>query len=176
MKLFKPLFIPNVDYTGIPFHKSSGWNSSQKRYINRLNLHNFADEVRLTEGVEKAILKRCQWLVDYMYENADALARLRPTGTPSDKVNSTKLLLAIGRVAQAKVRKDWASYTDAILLMNTLYIYALEFRYGRECGYTDDTVVIGDNKHGWRKQTFNPDGKFIAPSSRRYGRYQKTDK
>jgi len=176
MKLFKPLFIPNVDYTGIPFHKSSGWNSSQKRYINRLNLHNFADEVRLTEGVEKGILKRCQWLVDYMYENADALARLRPTGTPSDKVNSTKLLLAIGRVAQAKVRKDWGEYTDAILLMNTLYIYALEFRYGRECGYTDEAVVIGDNKHGWRKQTFNPDGKWVDPKARRYGRYQSSDK
>jgi len=176
MKLFKPLFIPNVDYTDIPYHKSNGWNSSQKRYINRLNLHNFDDERRLIDGVEQGILKRCQWLVDYMYENADALARLRPTGTPSDKVNSTKLLLAIGRVAQAKVRKDWGEYTDAILLMNTLYIYALEFRYGRECGYTDDTVVIGDNKHGWRKQTFNPDGKFIAPKSRRYGRYQKTDK
>jgi len=176
MKLFKPLYIPNVDYTDVSFHKVNGWNSCQKRYINRLQFHDFTEETRLVVDLEDAILDRCRWLTDYMYENADALARLRPTGTPSDKVNSTKLLLAIGRVAQAKVRKDWGEYTDAILLMNTLYIYALEFRYGRECGYTDDTVVIGDNKHGWRKQTFNPDGKFIAPKSRRYGRYQKTDK
>jgi len=176
MKQFKPLFIPKVDYTDVPHHHTKGWNGSQKRYINRIYLHNFDDERRLIGVVENTILQRCQWLVDYMYENADDLARLRPTGTPSDKVNSTKLLLAIGRVAQAKVRKDWGEYTDAILLMNTLYIYALEFRYGRECGYTDDTVVIGDNKHGWRKQSFNPDGKWVDPKARRYGRYQSSDK
>ena len=176
MKLFKPLFVPNVDYTGVSYHKSSGWNSYQKRYIDRLYIHDFNDERRLIEGVEKGILKRCQWLIDYMFENTDALVRLRPTGTPSDQVNGTKMLLAIGRVAEAKVRKDWTSYTDAILLLNTLYIYALEFRYGRECGYTDDAVVIGSNKYGWRKQKCNPDGNFIPPKARRYGRYQKTDK
>ncbi len=164
MKLFKPLFIPNVDYTGVSFHKSNGWNSYQKRYINRLHIHDFAEEQRLTVEVEEGILKQCRWLTDYLYENADALARLRPTGTPSDKVNGTKMMLAIGRVAQAKVRKDWGEYTDAILLLNTLYIYALEFRYGRECGYTDSSVVIGSNKYGWRG------GKFIPPKARRYGR------
>ncbi len=57
MKLFKPLFIPNVDYTGVSFHKSNGWNSYQKRYINRLHLHDFAEEQRLTVVVEESILK-----------------------------------------------------------------------------------------------------------------------
>ena len=164
MKLFKPLYIANVDYTDVPFHKSSGWNSYQKRYINRLYLHDFADETRLGEALEASILKQCQWLVDYLYENTDGLARVRESGTPSDKVNGTKMLLAIGQVAQAKVRKDWAHYTDAILALNTLYIYALEFRYGRECGYTDNTVVIGCNKYGWRG------GSFVPPKARRYGR------
>ena len=168
MKLFKPLYIGNVDYTGVSFHKSSGWNSCQKRYISRLYIHDYADETRLIEALEASILKQCQWLVDYMYDNTDALARLRPTGTPSDKVNGTKLLLAIGRVAQAKVRKDWGEYTDAILLLNTLYIYALEFRYGRECGYTDSAVVIGSNKYGWRG------GEFIPPNARKFGRLETT--
>ena len=176
MKLFKPLYIPNVDYTDVSYHTTKGWNGYQKRYINRINLHNFDDERRLIGVVESTILQRCQWLVDYMYDNTDALARLRPTGTPSDKVNGTKMLLAIGRVAEAKVRKDWSSYTDAILLLNTLYIYALEFRYGRECGYTDSTVVIGDNRWGWRQQSFNPDGQWVDPKVRRYGRYQNSDK
>ena len=164
MKLFKPLFIPNADYTGVSFHKSSGWNSYQKRYINRIHIHDFAEEQRLIVQVEEGILKQCRWLTDYLYGNADALARLRPTGTPSDKVNGTKMMLAIGRVAQAKVRNDWCEYTDAILLLNTIYIYALEFRYGRECGYTDSSVVIGSNKYGWRG------GKFIPPKARKYGR------
>ena len=168
MKLFKPLYIGKVDYTDVPHHKSSGWNSCQKRYISRLYIHDYAVETRLVEALEASILKQCQWLVDYMYDNTDALARLRPTGTPSDKVNGTKLLLAIGRVAQAKVRKDWGEYTDAILLLNTLYIYALEFRYNRECGYTDSAVVIGSNKYGWR------DGKFIPPSARKFGRLETT--
>ena len=167
MQLFKPLFIPNVDYTGVSFHKSNGWNSYQKRYINRLHIHDFAEEQRLIVEVEEGILKQCRWLTDYLYENADALARLRPTGTPSDKVNGTKMMLAIGRVAQAKVRKDWGEYTDAILLLNTLYIYALEFRYGRECGYTDSTVVIGSNKYGWRG------GKFIPPKARPFGKLKE---
>ncbi len=168
MKLFKPLYIANVDYTDVSFHKTSGWNSCQKRYINRIYIHDYADETRLTVALEEAILKQCRWLTDYMYGNTDALVSLRPTGTPSDKVNGTKLMLAIGRVAEAKVRKDWASYTDAILALNTLYIYALEFRYGRECGYTDSAVVIGDNKYGWRG------GQFIPPKARRYGRLQST--
>ena len=164
MKLFKPLFIPNVDYTGVSFHHSKGWNSYQRRYINRLHFHDHVEETRLTVEVEEGILKQCRWLTDYLYENADALARVREAGTPSDKVNGTKMMLAIGRVAQAKVRKDWGEYTDAILLLNTLYIYALEFRYGRECGYTDSSVVIGSNKYGWRG------GKFIPPKARKYGR------
>tara|TARA_A100001201_G_scaffold34255_1_gene36530 strand:+ start:320 stop:850 length:531 start_codon:yes stop_codon:yes gene_type:complete len=176
MKLFKPLFIPTPDYSGVSFHHSKGWNSYQRRYIDRLHFHDFAEETRLTVEVEEGILKQCRWLTDYLYGNTDALARVREAGTPSDKVNGTKMMLAIGRVAQAKVRKDWASYTDAILHLNTLYIYALEFRYGRECGYTDDAVVIGSNKYGWRKQKCNPDGNFIPPKARRYGRYQKTDK
>jgi len=168
MKLFRPLYIANVDYTDVSFHKSSGWNSCQKRYINRLYFHDYSEETRLTVDLEEAILKQCRWLTDYMYDNADALVSLRPTGTPSDKVNGTKLMLAIGQVAQAKVRKDWGHYTDAILALNTLYIYALEFRYGRECGYTDSTVVIGCNKYGWRG------GSFVPPKSRRYGRLETT--
>ena len=176
MKLFKPLFIPNVDYTGVSFHHSKGWNSYQKRYIDRLHFHDFDDERRLIAGVEQGILKRCQWLVDYMYENTDALAKVREAGTPSDKVNGTKILLAIGRVAEAKVRKDWVEYSSAILQLNSYYIYALELRYNRPCGYTDPMVVIGDARNGWRKQTFNPEGKFVSPDNRPFGRYQKTDK
>ena len=104
-----------------------------------------------------------------MFDNADDLARLRPAGTPSDKVNSTKLLLAIGRVAEAKVRKDWSSYTDAILLLNTLYIYALEARYDRPCGYTDSSVVIGENRWGWR-------GGFVAPADRPFGKIKEASR
>ena len=168
MKLFKTLYIGKVDYTDVPHHHSKGWNGCQRRYINRLYLHNFADETRLVEGLEASILKQCQWLIDYLYDNTVALGSLRPIGTPSDKVNGTKMLLAIGRVAQAKVRKDWGEYTSAILNLNTLYIYALEFRYNRECGYTDNTVVIGSNRHGWRG------GEFIPPEARKFGRLQST--
>ena len=168
MKLFKPLYIGKVDYTDVPHHKSNGWNSCQKRYINRIYIHDFAVETRLVEDLEGRIKKQCQWLIDYMFDNTDALRSLRPTGTPSDKVNGTKLLLAIGQVAQSKVRKDWASYTDAILALNTLYIYALEFRYNRECGYTDSAVVIGCNKYGWRG------GQFVPPKSRKFGRLETT--
>lgn len=164
MKLFKPLFIGNVDYTGVSFHKSNGWNSAQRRYINRLSFHDHADEARLIKDLEGKIRKQCKWLIEYLFENSEALVRLRETGTPSDKVNGVKLLLAINRVAEAKVRKDWDAYTDAILLLNTLYIYALEFRYGRECGYTDSSVVIGSNRWGWRG------GSFVPPKARRYGR------
>ena len=176
MKEFKTLFVPNVDYTGVPHHKDGYWCSLYKRKRYSISFHNYADEARLVEEVKNKILKQCGWLVQWLRDNAEDIAKLRPLGTPSDKVNATKLSLAIGRVAEAKVRKDWASYTDAILLLNTLYIYALEFRYGRECGYTDDAVVIGSNKYGWRKQKCNPDGNFIPPKARRYGRYQKTDK
>ena len=98
------------------------------------------------------------------------------TGTPSDKVNGTKLSLAVGRVAEAKVREDWADYGTQILQLNTYYIYALELYYEQECGYTDPLVVVGGNKYGWRVQSFNPDGKFVHPNNRPFGRYQKTDK
>mgnify|MGYP003646246264 FL=1 len=168
MKLFKTLYIGKVDHTDVPHHHTKGWNSCQRRYINRLYLHNFADETRLVEALEASILRQCQWLVDYLYDNTDALARVRQLGCPSDKVNGTKILLAIGRVAQAKVRKDWGEYTSAILHLNTLYIYALEFRYNRECGYTDSSVVIGSNRWGWR------DGEFIPPEARKFGRLQST--
>jgi hypothetical protein len=168
MKLFKTLYIGKVDYTDVPHHHSKGWNGCQRRYISRLYIHDFVDETRLTVDLEEAILKQCRWLTDYLYGNSEAIARVRETGCPSDKVNGTKLMLAIGRVAEAKVRKDWREYTSAILHLNTLYIYALEFRYGRECGYTDSTVVIGCNKYGWRG------GSFIPPTARKFGRLQST--
>ena len=166
MKLFKPLYINNVDYTDVPHHKTKGWNGCQRRYINRVYIHDYADETRLTVALEEAILKQCRWLTDYLYGNSEAIARVRETGCPSDKVNGTKLILAIGRVAQAKVRKDWGAYTSAILNLNTLYIYALEFRYGRPCGYTDSTVVIGCNRWGWREG-------FTLPKQRPFGKLKE---
>ena len=162
MKLFKPLYIPNVDYTDVPHHKSSGWNSCQKRYINRIYIHEYADEARLCAALEASILKQCQWLIDWLYSD-DFKA---PHGSHKP-ITGTKLALAVGRVAQAKVRKDWGEYTSAILSLNTLYIYALEARYGRPCGYTDPTVVIGDNMWGWRG------GEFIAPDRRPFGKLKE---
>ena len=176
MKTFKPLFVPNVDYTGVSHHKDTKWCRLYKRKRSRLSFHNYSDEARLVDEVEAKIRKQCQWLIDYLFENAEDIARLRPLGTPTDKVNATKLLLSIRRVAIAKVQQDWAEYGTAILQMNTFYIYALELRYNRECGYVDPMVVIGSNRHGWRKQTFNPEGRFISPNNRPFGRYQKADK
>ena len=176
MRLFKPLFIPKVDYTDVSHHPSKYYCRMYKRMRKSIEIHNYSDEARLIEEVEAKLKEQCGWLIDWMYDNADAIARLRPFGTPSDKVNGTKLSLAVGRVAKAKVLKDWADYGTEILKLNTAYIYALELYYKQECGYTDSAVVIGGNKYGWRKQTFNPEGKFIAPNNRPFGRYQKTDK
>ena len=176
MKKFKTLFVPKVDYTGVASHKDGYYCRMYKRKRYSRSIHNFADERRLVEEVEAKLLKQCGWLIDWMYDNAEAIARLRPTGTPSDKVNGTKLSLAVGRVAEAKVREDWADYGTQILQLNTYYIYALELYYKRECGYVDPLVVVGGNKYGWRVQSFNPDGKFVHPDNRPFGRYQKTDK
>ena len=176
MKEFKTLFVPNVDYTGIPHHKDGYYCGLYKRKRYSISFHNYADEARLIEEVKNKILKQCGWLVQWLRDNAEDIAKLRPLGTPSDKVNATKLSLAIARVAEAKVRQDWAEYGTAILQMNSTYIYALELRYKRECGYTDPMVVIGGNRYGWRVQAFNPEGKFVHPDSRPFGRYQKTDK
>ena len=163
MRLFKPLFIPKVDYTGVPNHKDGYWCRMYKRKRYSRTIHNYADEARLIEEVEAKLKKQCGWLIDWMYDNADAIARLRPTGTPSDKVNGTKLSLAVGRVAKAKVLEDWCDYST-------------EIYYKRECGYVDPLVVVGGNKHGWRVQSFNPDGKFVHPDNRPFGRYQSSDK
>tara|TARA_R110002051_G_scaffold255820_1_gene314896 strand:- start:81 stop:593 length:513 start_codon:yes stop_codon:yes gene_type:complete len=163
MKLFKTLYIGKVDYTGVPHHKTKGWNGTQKRYINRLYIHDYADEARLTVALEEAILKQCRWLTDWLYSDA-----FKPAFGSHKPITGTKLMLAIGRVAEAKVRKDWGEYASAILNLNTLYIYALEARYGQPCGYTDSTVVIGDNMWGWRN------GAFIPPKDRPFGRLQST--
>ncbi len=176
MRLFKPLFIPKVDYTGVPSHKDGYWCRMYKRKRYSRTIHNYADEARLIEKVEAKLKKQCGWLIDWMYDNAEDIAKLRPFGTPSDKVNGTKLSLAVGRVAKARVREDWADYGTEILQLNSYYIYALELYYKQTCGYTDSTVVIGGNKYGWRVQPFNPEGKFIHPDNRPFGRYQKTDK
>jgi hypothetical protein len=176
MRQFKTLFIPKVDYTDVPHHRDGYYCRMYKRKRYSLSIHNYADEARLVEEVKNKIFYQCSWLVEWLYDNAEAIARLRPFGTPSDKVNGTKLSLAIGRVAEAKVRKDWADYGTAILQLNSYYIYALELYYKQACGYTDSAVVIGGNKHGWRVQSFNPEGKFIAPENRPFGRYQKSDK
>jgi len=156
MKLFKPLFIGNVDYSGVPHHKTKGWNGCQRRYINRIYIHEYADEARLIEGLASKVHARIQWLIDWLYVN------IRPTSSIY-KVDGTMLSLAVDRVAEAKVRKDWGAYASAILNLNTLYIYALEARYDRPCGYTDSTVVIGDNRWGWR-------GDFVPPQDRPYGK------
>ena len=176
MKTFKPLFVPNVDYTGVSHHKDTKWCRLHKRKRSRLSFHNYSDEARLIEEVEAKIRKQCQWLIDYLFDNARAIAKLRPFGTPSDKINGTKMSLAIGRVAKAKVLKDWNDYSAAILQLNSYYIYALELVYKQECGYVDPLVVVGGNRYGWRVQSFNPEGTFIPPKNRPFGRYQKADK
>ena len=176
MKTFKPLFIANPDYTDVPHTKSSRFDKRLGKYRSYLCFQSNLDETRLQVEVEEAILKQCRWLTDWLYENGQAIANLRPIGTPADKVNGTMLMLAISRVARAKVRKDWVEYSSAILQLNSYYIYALELRYNRPCGYTDPMVVIGDARNGWRKQSFNPEGKFVSPNNRPFGRYQKTDK
>ena len=176
MKQFKTLYVPNVNLSNVPHHKSKYYCSLYRRMRGSVSIHNYADEARLVEEVKSKIMKQCQWLIDWLRDNAKDIANLRPLGTPSDKVNATKLSLAIGRVAEAKVKQDWAEYGTAILQMNSAYIYALELRYKRECGYTDPTVVIGGNRYGWRVQSFNPEGKFIAPKNRPFGRYQVSDK
>ena len=162
MKLFKPLYIGNVDYTGVAHHKSKGWNGTQKRYINRIYIHDYADEARLVEALSTKVHARVQWLIDWCYEN------IKPTSSIY-KVSGTMLSLAIERVAVAKVRKDWDEYASAILNLNTLYIYALEARYDQPCGYTDSSVVIGDNRWGWR-------GGFVAPADRPFGKLKEASK
>tara|TARA_R100001082_G_scaffold110582_3_gene90920 strand:- start:697 stop:1227 length:531 start_codon:yes stop_codon:yes gene_type:complete len=176
MKKFKTLFIPKVDYTDVPHHKDGYYCRMYKRKRYSLTIHNYADEARLIEEVKNKILKQCGWLVQWLRDNAKDIARLRPFGTPSDKVNGTKLSLAVGRVAKAKVLQDWADYGTEILQLNSYYIYALELYYKRECGYVDPLVVVGGNKYGWRVQSFNPEGKFVAPNNRPFGRYQVSDK
>ena len=162
MKLFKPLFIGKVDYTDVPHHKSKGWNGTQKRYINRIYIHEYADEARLVEALSAKVHARVLWLIDWCYEN------IKPTSSIY-KVSGTMLSLAIERVAVAKVRKDWDEYASAILNLNTLYIYALEARYDRPCGYTDSSVVIGDNRWGWR-------GGFVAPADRPFGKIKEASR
>lgn len=176
MKKFKTLYIPKVDYTGVEHHKDGYYCSLYKRWRSAITIHDYTDEVRLQVEVEDKILDQCEWLTNWLYANAEYVASLRPMGTPSDKVNGTKLMLAISRVAEAKVKKDWADYSTAILQLNTYYIYALEVYYKQACGYVDPLVVVGGNKHGWRVQGFNPEGKFVAPSNRPFGRYKETDK
>ena len=176
MKQFKTLFVPNPDYTDIPHSKSKRFDKRLGKHRSNLCFQSYEDEAQLVVDVEEGILKQCRWLTDWLYQNAEAIGKLRPIGTPADKVNGTMLMLAISRVARAKVRKDWVEYSSAILQLNTYYIYALELRYNRPCGYTDPMVVIGDARNGWRKQSFNPDGLFVHPNNRPFGRYQKTDK
>ena len=159
MKLFKTLYIGKVDYTDVPHHKTKGWNGCQRRYVNRIYIHEYADEARLVEELASKVKSRAQWLIDWLYAN------IRPTSSVY-KVDGTMLSLAIDRVAQAKVRKDWEAYTSAILNFNTLYIYALEARYDRPCGYTDSTVVIGDNRWGWREG-------FTLPKQRPFGKLKE---
>lgn len=176
MKKFKTLYIPKVNYSGVDFHKDGYYCSMYKRWRSSLTFHNHTDEVRLQVEVEDAILDQCEWLRNWLYENAEDIARLRPLGTPVDKINGTKLTLAISRVAEAKVKQDWADYSTAILQLNSYYIYALELYYKQDCGYVDPTVVIGGNRHGWRVQGFNPEGTFVPPKNRPFGRYIETDK
>ena len=176
MKKFKTLYIPKVDYTGVEHHKEGHWCRMYKRWRSYLSIHKHVDEVRLQVEVEDAILDQCEWLTNWLYANSEDIARLRPLGTPVDKINGTKLMLAISRVAEAKVKKDWADYSTAILQLNSYYIYALELYYKTDCGYVDPLVVVGGNRHGWRVQGFNPEGKFIAPNNRPFGRYKETVK
>ena len=176
MKQFKTLYIANPDYTGIPYTKTKRFDKRLGKTRTSLSFHSSTDETQLVVDVEEAILKQCRWLTNWLYENGKNIAKLRPIGTPADKVNGTMLMLAISRVARAKVRKDWVEYSSAILQLNSYYIYALELRYNQPCGYTDPMVVIGDARNGWRKQPFNPEGKFISPKNRPFGRYQVSDK
>lgn len=176
MKKFKTLYIPKVDYTDVSHHTDKWFDYSRKKRLSKVSIHNYSDEARLIEEVEAKLKKQCGWLIDWLYENAGLIAKIRPFGTPSDKINGTKMSLAVGRVAKAKVLKDWDDYSSAVLQLNSYYIYALELYYKRDCGYVDPLVVIGGNRYGWRKQSFNPDGFFIPPSNRPFGRYQKTDK
>ena len=176
MKTFKPLYIANPDYTDIPHTKTKRFDKRLGKTRTSLSFHSSADETQLVVDVEEAILKQCRWLTNWLYENGEAIAKLRPIGSPADKINGTMLMLAISRVARAKVRRDWVEYSSAILQLNSYYIYALELRYNRPCGYTDPMVVIGSNRNGWRKQPFNPEGKFVSPDNRPFGRYQVSDK
>ena len=176
MKQFKTLFVSNPDYTDVPHCKTKRFDKRLGKRRSYLTFQSYSDETRLVEEVEAKLIKQCGWLIGWLRDNAEDIARLRPLGTPADKVNGTMLALAIKRVAEAKVRKDWVEYSSAILQLNSYYIYALELRYNRPCGYTDPMVVIGDARNGWRKQSFNPDGNFIAPNNRPFGRYQVSDK
>jgi len=176
MKKFKTLYIPKVDYTDVAHHTDRWFDWSRKQRFSKVSIHNYADEARLVEEVKNKILKQCGWLVDWLFDNAGLIAKLRPFGTPSDKINGTKMSLAIGRVAEAKVKKDWHDYSAAILQLNSYYIYALELVYKQECGYVDPLVVVGGNRYGWRVQGFNPEGTFIPPKNRPFGRYKETVK
>ena len=176
MKKFKTLYIPKVDYTGVDHHIDGHYCRLYKRFRTSVSIHNYSDEARLVEEVEAKLKKQCGWLIDWLFDNAGLIAKLRPFGTPSDKINGTKMSLAIGRVAEAKVKKDWADYSTAILQLNSYYIYALELYYKQDCGYVDPLVVVGGNRYGWRVQGFNPEGTFIPPNNRPFGRYQVSDK
>jgi len=159
MKLFKPLYIHNVEYTGVNFIKSSRKGYKSYKRHNCIAIYPYSDEARLVEELADKVKSRVQWLVDWLYAN------IRPTSSVY-KIDGTMLSLAIDRVAQAKVRKDWEAYTSAILNLNTLYIYALEARYDRPCGYTDSTVVIGCNRWGWREG-------FTLPKQRPFGKLKE---
>ena len=158
MRLFKPIYIPKVDYSNVHFVKCQRRQYKGKKRFSYISIHPYSDEARLVEDLVNKITNRIGWLIEWCYQN------IRPTSSIY-KVSGTMLALAIDRVAVAKVRKDWEEYTSAILNLNTLYIYALEARYKQPCGYTDASIVIGDNRWGWR-------GDFIEPHLRRYGRVQ----
>jgi hypothetical protein len=158
MKLFKPIFIHKVDYSNVSFVSCKRREYKGKQRFNYISIEPYSDEARLVEELEAKIKSRIGWLIDWCYAN------IKPSSS-IHKVSGNMLAMAIERVARDKVRKDWEAYTSSILNLNTLYIYALEARYKQPCGYTDNSVVIGDNRWGWR-------GDFVAPHLRPYGRIQ----
>ena len=75
MKLFKPLYIYNVEYTGVNFIKSSRKGYKSYKRHNCIAIYPYSDEARLVEELADKVKSRVQWLVDWLYAN------IRPTSS-----------------------------------------------------------------------------------------------
>ena len=84
MKLFKPLYIYNVEYTGVNFIKSSRKGYKSYKRHNCIAIYPYSDEARLVEELADKVKSRVQWLVDWLYAN------IRPTSSVY-KIDGTML-------------------------------------------------------------------------------------